>query len=76
MDDLISRQDAINIVEGIDSHFVKYIEQLPSAVKPIGYLDCSNALLKMWTENVLTDGEYYRIHEKLDASNLAKGEIR
>ena len=31
MDDLISRQAAIDVVNGIDSHFVKYIEALPSA---------------------------------------------
>jgi hypothetical protein len=35
-------------------------------VKPIDYRDCSNALLKMWIENVLTDGEYFRVQEKLD----------
>lgn len=29
MDDLISRQAAIDVVKGIDSHFVKYIEALP-----------------------------------------------
>lgn len=32
----------------------------------IGYDDCSNALLKMWMDNVLTDGEYYRIADKLN----------
>ena len=31
MDDLISRQAAIDVVSGIDRHFVQYIEQLPSA---------------------------------------------
>ena len=31
MDDLISRQAAIDIIKGIDSHFVKYVEQLPPA---------------------------------------------
>ena len=30
-DDTISRQAAIDVVKGIDSGFVKYIEQLPSA---------------------------------------------
>ena len=35
-------------------------------VKPISYQDCSNALLKMWIENVITDSEYYRIQGKLD----------
>ena len=29
--DCINRQDAINVVAGIDKYFVKYIEQLPSA---------------------------------------------
>lgn len=32
----------------------------------IGYNDCANALLKMWMDNVLTDGEYYRIANKLN----------
>ena len=31
MNDLISRQAAINVVKGIDRSFVKYIEELPSA---------------------------------------------
>ena len=29
--DVIKRQDAIDVVKGIDSYFVKYIEDLPSA---------------------------------------------
>ena len=32
----------------------------------IGYDDCANALLKMWMDNVLTDGEYNRIAGKLN----------
>lgn len=31
MSDLISRQAAIDVVKGIDTHFVKYIQQLPPA---------------------------------------------
>ena len=31
MNDLISRQAAIDVVNGIDSNFAKYIEELPSA---------------------------------------------
>jgi hypothetical protein len=31
MDDLISRQAAIDVVKGIDRYFVRYIEELPSA---------------------------------------------
>lgn len=32
----------------------------------IGYGECANALLKMWIDNVVTDGEYYRIINKLN----------
>lgn len=31
------------------------------------YQDCSDAMLKMWIEDVLTDGEYNRIMDKLNA---------
>lgn len=48
------------------------MEDAKPEVKPIEYQDCSNALLKMWMENVLTYGEYYRIQEKLNSSDFAK----
>lgn len=35
-------------------------------VKPIDYRDCANAMLKMWMENIVTDGEYNRIMDKLN----------
>ena len=46
------------------------LEALPSAqieVRPIDYQDCSNAMLKMWMDNVVTDGEYNRFMDKLNA---------
>ena len=45
-------------------------EQLPPAQPEqheIGYSECANAMLKMWIDNVLTDGEYSRIMDKLNA---------
>jgi len=45
------------------------IENAPTIepeIKEIGYQDCSNAALKMWIDNVLTDGEYNRIMDKLN----------
>lgn len=38
MSDLIKRQDAIDVVKGIDRYFVKFIEELPSAQQwiPVG----------------------------------------
>ena len=49
---------------------VAAIKAVPSAqieVRPIDYQDCSNAMLKMWMDNVVTDGEYNRIMDKLNA---------
>ena len=43
---------------------------MPSAqpeVKKISYIDCANAMLMMWMDEVLTDGEYNRIMDKLNA---------
>ena len=40
-------------------------------VKEIGYAECANAMLKMWIDNVLTDGEYNRIMDKLNAHHNA-----
>lgn len=35
----------------------------------ITYQDCANALLLMWMENILTDGEYDRIMDKLNKAH-------
>ena len=35
-------------------------------VKPIDYEYCSNATLKMWMEDILTDSEYNKIQNKLN----------
>lgn len=41
-------------------------------IKPISYQDCSNAMLMMWMDNVITDGEYNRIMDKLNAKHMAE----
>lgn len=76
-DDLISRQAAIDIVVfecgewiGLAKEISKQLKQLPSAqpeIKPIEYRDCTNAMLEMWMDGVVTDGEYNRIMDKLNA---------
>ena len=38
-----------------------------SEIKPIDYQDCANAMLRMWMDKVVTDGEYNRIMDKLNA---------
>ena len=83
MSDLIDRQAAIDMKclledwtgKEYEAVLVEDIEQLPSAepeIKPIGYNDCSNAMMKMWMDNVVTDGEYNRIMDKLNAYWRAK----
>lgn len=41
-------------------------------IKPIDYLDCSNAVLMMWMENIITDDEYNKIMNKIIESKLYK----
>ena len=79
--DCISRQTVIDAIDDIESEVAdgdgfqyakwrEYFCDLPSAqpeVRLIDYQDCSNAMLKMWIDNVVTDGEYNRIMDKLNA---------
>lgn len=47
------------------------IKSVPTAqpeTKPISYRDCTDAMMKMWMMNVLTDGQYNRIMDKLNAN--------
>lgn len=86
MHDPIERQDAINRVEKesqVDGAYgymdtksiVDLLNDLPSAqpeVKPISYMDCANALMMMWIDKVLTDGEYKKIMDKLNTYEMKK----
>lgn len=81
MDKLISEQAAIDALHGYFDGMLEtdtwspcdvygLIEILPPAQPEqheIGYSECANAMLKMWIDNVLTDGEYNRIMDKLNA---------
>lgn len=40
----------------------------------IGYGQCANAMLKMWIDNVVTDGEYNRIMDRLNKLYFSGGE--
>ena len=55
----------------------RILDDVPAAqpeVRPIDYQDCSNAMLKMWMDNVVTDGEYNRIMDKLNTWELNRRE--
>ncbi len=75
IDALSTCYDTETIIMDNGDEYINYgdavgeIEQLPpiqSEPHEIGYGDCANALLKMWMDDVLTDGEYYRIADKLN----------
>ena len=40
----------------------------PCRNNKITYQDCADAMLMMWMDNVLTDGEYSRIMDKLNTN--------
>lgn len=87
MSDLISRQAAINAIKQICPIDTEYdctlldrvdvrcvLTDLPSAQpeeKEIGYAECACAMLKMWIDDVLTDAEYNRIMDRLNAHHNA-----
>lgn len=54
--------------------FARSVMSLPPVTPErttITYKDCSEAMLKMWIDNVLTDGQYNKIMDKLNAKHLA-----
>ena len=70
-------EERIGLFGGQMDEFLKLsVEALKEQeeVKPISYYDCSNAMLKMWMDNVLTDGEYNRIMDKLNAKYMREVE--
>ena len=77
----LTKRERKNLLHTWSTVEVKYfvvdmLEKLPSAqpeVKEIGYAECANAMLKMWIDNVLTDGEYNRVMDRLNAHHNAGG---
>lgn len=87
MDEYIRKEDASDAVIKhlqLDYEYAwgvrEAINALPSAdVVPtepqeIGYDQCANAMLKMWMDNVVTDGEYNRIMDILNKLYFSGGE--
>lgn len=61
----MDEMEARKLLDGLEeSHFSE-----PEA--PIDYRKCADAMMKMWIDNVITDGEYGRIMDKLNNSALA-----
>ena len=50
------------------------VDVVPTESQEIGYGQCANAMLKMWMDNVVTDGEYNRIMDRLNKLYLSRGE--
>ena len=47
---------------------------VPTESQEIGYGQCANVMLKMWIDNVVTDGEYNRIMDRLNKLYFSGGE--
>ena len=60
-------------VGAVTEHLTRIASSLPPVTPKqqeyheIGYRECADAVLKMWMDNVLTDGEHNRIIDKLNA---------
>lgn len=82
MTDPISRQEAIEIVssecgewEGLSKTIINKLKNLPLTTYEISYAERANAMLKMWTDNVVTDGEYNRIMDRLNSFERKRREV-
>ena len=81
-DDSISRLATVDIknayFDGYDNGYNAGFEAgqrdviLDNTQHEIGYFECGDALLKMWMDEVLTDGEYNRIMDRLNAHETKK----
>lgn len=49
---------------------IKLVPPVTPEKTTITYKDCSEAMLKMWIDNVLTDGQYNKIMDKLNAKHI------
>ena len=72
MTDYIRREDAISVISGIDSSFVKYIEQLPSAdVRENGKGHWRKMLMACYGGETITEYECSECNEhQLTPSNF------
>ena len=76
LSELDNGEDAVSYLTQNDVKWLnENIKALQPEIKPIGYRECSDAMLKMWMDNVLTDGEYYRIMDKLNAKWSKMNEV-
>jgi hypothetical protein len=76
LSELDNGEDAVSYLTQNDVMWLnENIKALRPEIKPIGYRECADAMLKMWMDNVLTDGEYYRIMDKLNAKWSKMNEV-
>ena len=78
--DAVSREAVIGLYERFRPSLATHVTEFGDALKDlptvtpekttITYKDCSEAMLKMWIDNVLTDGQYNKIMDKLNAKHM------
>ena len=57
-----------------DAEAIPTAAVVPTDPQEIGYGQCANTMLKMWMDNVVTDGEYNRIMDRLNKLYFSGGE--
>lgn len=69
----IADHSGMNLADALKEAYEQGKRDAQPEIKPIDYQDCANAMLRMWMDNVVTDGEYNRIMDKLNAFWRVKG---
>lgn len=63
----IADHAGMSLVDAISEAYRQGQQDAQPEIKPIEFQDCANAMLRMWMDKVVTDGEYNRIMDKLNA---------
>lgn len=87
MSDLIDRNELLDFLYELEKgsktddaemavkELMGYVASMPSAkpqIKPITYHDCSNAMMMMWMNKIVTDGEYNKIMDRLNKFEIER----
>ncbi len=71
----IKQQNPNVIVIPHNAELVTPVDRSQMSKATISYKDCAEVLLKLWCDNIITDGEYNRIMDRLNESEVERHEV-
>ena len=71
----IKQQNPNVIVIPHNAELVTPVDRSQMSKATISYKDCAEVLLKLWCDNIITDGEYKRIMDRLNESEVERHEV-